>query len=141
MRLTRKAAVVGAMFALTSVFTLAACSDSSNAPTSVSLAGAYDVTAFWQGLPGETPVLAPISGTADLTATDYTIDIPGVALSTGIYEAFSDGTFTQDGTSTPAGGGPIDTQCTGTYTLVNSVLTIDAVCAGFRTVTQLEPVP
>ena len=138
MRLTRRAAVVGAMFALTSVFTLAACSDNSS-PGVVNLSGAYEVTAIWQGLPGETPVLAPISGTADLTATNYTIDIPGVALSTGTYEAFDNGTFTQEGTTTPAGGDPINTQCTGTYTLVNSVLTIDTTCTGVRTVTQLEP--
>lgn len=138
MRLTRKAAVVGAMFALTSVFTLAACSDDSS-PGVVDLSGAYEVTAIWQGLPGETPVLAPISGTATLTTTEYTIDIPGVALSTGTYEAFDNGTFTQDGTTTPAGGDPIETQCAGTYTLLNSVLTIDATCQGVRTVTQLEP--
>ena len=138
MRLTRKAAVVGAMFALTSVFTLAACGDDSS-PGVVNLSGAYEVTGLWQGLPGETPVLAPISGTADLTATTYDINIPGVATSTGTYEAFDNGTFTQDGTTTPAGGDPVATQCTGTYSQVNDILTIDTTCQGVRTVTQLEP--
>ena len=138
MRLTRKAAVVGAMFALTSVFTLAACSDDSS-PGVVDLSGAYQVTGLWQGLPGETPVLAPVSGTADLTATTYNINIPGIAASEGDYEAFDNGTFTQDGTTTVPGQDPIATQCTGTYTNVNSVLTIDTVCQGVRTVTQLEP--
>jgi hypothetical protein len=138
MRLTRKAAVVGAMFALTSVFTLAACSDDSE-PGIVDLSGAYEVTAIWQGLPGETPVLTPITGTADLTSTTYDIDIPGVASSEGDYEAFDDGTFTQDGTTTVPGQEPIATQCSGTYSIVNSVLTIDATCQGVRTVTQLEP--
>ena len=137
MRLTRKAALLGAAFALTSVFTLAACSDDELGV--VDLSGSYEVTAIWQGQPGETPVLAPISGTASLTSTTYAIDIPGVASSEGDYEAFDNGTFTQNGTTTPAGGDPIDTQCTGTYTLVNSVLTIDATCQGVRTVTQLEP--
>ena len=138
MRLTRKAAVAGALFALTSVFTLAACSDDSS-PGVVDLSGAYEVTAIWQGLPGETPVLAPITGTADLTTTTYNINIPGVAASEGTYEAFDNGTFTQDGTTTIPGQDPIETQCTGTYTLVNSVLTIDTTCQGSRTVTQLEP--
>ena len=138
MRLTRKAALLGAAFALTSVFTLAACSDDSQ-PGVVDLSGSYEVTAIWQGQPGETPVLTPISGTAVLTTTTYQIDIPGVASSEGDYEAFDNGTFTQNGTTTVPGQPPFDTQCTGTYTLVNSVLTIDTVCQGSRTVTQLEP--
>lgn len=138
MRLTRKAALLGAAFALTSVFTLAACSDSSS-PSAVDLAGNYDVTAIWQGLPSDTPVLAPIVGTAVLTSTTYQIDIPGVVSSTGDYTAFDNGTFTQNGTTTLPGQPPFDTQCTGTYTIVNSVLTIDTVCQGVRTVTQFDP--
>ena len=137
MRLTRKTALLGAVFALTSVFTLAACSDDELGV--VDLSGSYEVTAIWQGLPSETPVLQPISGTAELTSTTYQIDIPGVASSEGDYEAFDNGTFTQNGTVTVPGQPPFDTQCTGTYTVVNSVLTIDTVCTGVRSVTQLEP--
>ena len=138
MRLTRKAALLGAAFALSSVFTLAACSDSTSS-NNVNLAGTYDVTAFWTGAPGDTPVLAPITGTATLTSTTYLIDIPAVATSEGTYEAFDNGTFTQDGTVTVPGQPAFDTQCTGTYTVVNSVLTIDTTCTGVRSITQLEP--
>ncbi len=139
MRLTRKAALLGAAFALISVFTLAACSDSSG-PAAVDLSGSYDVTAFWTGAPSDTPVLAPISGTATLTSSTYLIDIPGIATSEGDYRAFDNGTFSQDGTVTLPGLPAFPTQCTGTYTIVNSVLTIDTTCTGVRSVTQLEPV-
>lgn len=137
MRLTRKAALLGAAFALTSVFTLAACSD--DALGVVDLSGSYEVTGFWSGAPSDTPVLAPVGGTASLTSSTYVIDIPGVATSEGDYEAFDNGTFTQNGTVTPPGQPSFDTQCTGTFTSVNSVLTLDTICGGVRSVTQLEP--
>jgi ABC-type nitrate/sulfonate/bicarbonate transport system substrate-binding protein len=136
MRLTRKAATVGtALFALTAMVTLAACSDS-NAPTVVNLAGNYTVTGIGQGAPGVPPVVQPITGTAVLTATNYTIDIPPITtVSAGVYVALSDGTFTQDGTYTLGGGVPVAVQCAGTYTYVGNVLTIDTVCVGQRTIT------
>ncbi len=139
MRLTRKAALLGAAFALTSVFTLAACS--SDELGVVDLSGSYEVTGYL----ASAPILLkrryslPSVATRELTSTTYQIDIPGIASSQGNYEAFDNGTFNQNGTTTPAGQDPIDTQCTGTYTLVNSVLTIDTVCAGVRSVTRLEP--
>ena len=138
MRLTRIGATLGAGLALAAMFTLAACSDDS-APGKVDLSGTYEVTGVWQGLPSGTPVLTPVSGTATLTSTNYDVDIPGVAASEGVYEAFDNGTFTQDGTTTVPGQDPFETQCSGTYSIVNSILTVDVVCQGTRTVTQFEP--
>ena len=139
MRLTRKAALLGAAFALTSVFTLAACS-SDNGASAVDLSGSYDVTGFWSGPPADTPVLVGVNGTATLTSSTYLIDIPNIAISEGDYAAFDDGTFTQDGTVTLPGQPAFATQCTGTYTIVNGTLTIDTICTGVRSVTQLDPV-
>jgi len=139
MRLTRKAALLGAAFALSSVFTLAACSSDSSGPPATDLSGSYAVTAFWTGAPSDTPALFPVNGTATLTSTTYLIDIPGIATSEGDYAAFDNGTFTQDGTVTLPGQPAFPTQCTGTYTIVNSVLTIDTTCTGVRSITQLEP--
>ena len=138
MRLTRKAALLGAAFALTSVFTLAACGD--DEPGIVDLTGNYEVSGFGVSEnPATAPVVNEASGNAELTSTTYNIAITGVGTSSGDYEAFDNGTFTQDGTTTPVGGEPFDTQCTGTYAIVNSVLTIDTTCGGVRTATVLTP--
>jgi len=143
MRLSRRGATVGAaLVALTAMVTLAACSDnSSNGPTRVYLAGNYTVTGIWQGLPADTP--NPVSpgpdATGVLTTTNYTITIPAIStVSAGLYEAFSDGTFTQNGTATVGANPPQDIQCTGTYTDVSNVVTVDTICLGQRTVTVLQ---
>ena len=147
MRLTRKAALLGAAFALTSVFTLAACSnDSSGGAQNVDLSGNYEVVAIaFPATATEAPVFVPATGTAVLTSTDYTVDIPGIGLSEGTYVAKDDGTFQQSGTVTPAGQvDPIPTQCTGTWNLdvgATTTFTIDTTCLGSRTVTKLELVP
>lgn len=138
MRLTRIGATVGAGLALAAMFTLAACSDDS-APGKVDLSGAYEVTGYGVSAPSETPVVNPASGTADITSTNYTITITGVATSTGTYDAFDNGTFEQDGTVTPVGGDPFDAQCTGTYSVVSEVTTIDVTCSGVRSITRLAP--
>ena len=141
MRLSRRGATVGAaLFALTALVTLAACSDnSSNGPTRVYLAGDYTVTGFWQGLPADTPNPQPVGpATGVLTTTNYTITIQAAqTVSSGTYEAFSDGTFTQMGTATVGANPPQDIQCTGTFTDVSNVVTVDTICLGQRTVTVL----
>lgn len=140
MRLTRRGATVGAaLFALTAMVTLAACSDDNNGPTRVYLTGDYDVIGLWQGLPSETPDPQPVGGgTAVLTTTNYTITIPAIeTVTTGTYEAFSDGTFTQDGTVTIAANPPQDIQCTGTFVEDAGEVTVDTICLGQRTVTVL----
>lgn len=142
MRLTRRGATVGAaLFALTAMVTLAACSDDNNGPTRVYLAGNYTVTGFWQGNPGDTPDPQPVGpgATGVLTTTNYTITIPAAStVSAGTYEAFSDGTFTQNGTATVGGGAPQDIQCTGTFTDASDVVTVNTICLGQRTVTVLD---
>ncbi len=142
MRLTRRGATVGAaLFALTAMVTLAACSDDNNGPTRVYLTGDYTVTGLWQGAPGDTPNPQPVGpgATAVLTTTNYNINIPAIeTVTTGTYAAFSDGTFTQDGTVTIAGGAPQDIQCTGTFTDVSNVVTVNTICLGQRTVTVLQ---
>lgn len=143
MRLTRKAALFGALFALTSVFTLAACSDDNNNPQNVDLSGNYIVTAIaFPANANEVPVFNPAAGSATLTATTYSVNIETVGTSEGTYTALDDGTFTQNGTVTPVGSpDPIPAQCTGTWSLNSntSILTIDTTCLGSRTVTQFEP--
>lgn len=142
MRLTRKAAVVGAMFALTSVFTLAACSDDSNDATQ-DLSGGYVVTGFWTGAANGTPAPTTATGTADLTSDTYNITInqapTPTIVSNGTYAAFQDGSFTQNGTTKVGDDAPFDTQCTGTWALSGVVLTLDTTCSGVRSVVQLEP--
>jgi hypothetical protein len=140
MRLTRRGATVSAaLFALTAMVTLAACSDDNNAPTRVYLTGNYTVTGLWQGAPGDTPDPQPVGpATAVLTTTNYSIDIPAIeTVTAGTYQAFSDGTFTQDGTVTISGGAPQAIQCTGTFTDVSDVVTVNTLCLGQRTVTVL----
>ena len=61
MRLTRKAALFGATFALASVFTLAACSDDTD-DASQDLSGDYVVTGFGSTTDGSTPVVIPCVG-------------------------------------------------------------------------------
>ena len=74
-----------------------------------------------------------------LTTTNYTITIPAAStVSAGTYEAFSDGTFTQNGTVTVGADAPQDIQCTGTFTQASDVVTVDTICLGQRTVTVLE---
>lgn len=139
MRLTRKAALLGAAFALTSVFTLAACSD--DEPGQVDLGGNYEVIALATPAAGATPVFNEATGNAELTDTEYSVTIDGVGTSNGTYVALDDGTFTQDGSVTPVGQPEIpDVQCTGTWDVDNDdILTIDTTCLGQRTVTQLAP--
>ena len=143
MRLSRSGATAGAaLLALTAMVTLAACSSDNNDPTPVFLAGNYEVTGIWQGLPADTPVIIPVTGTGVLTNTNYTITIPAIAtVSAGTYQAFSDGTFTQDGTATVGGGAPQAIQCTGTFTDESDVVTVDTICLGQRTVTVLDRNP
>ena len=111
------------------------------------LSGNYQVVAIaFPATATEAPVFVPATGTAVLTSTNYTVDIPGIGLSEGTYVAKDNGTFQQSGTVTPAGqSDPIATQCTGTWTLVvvanSTTFTIDTTCLGSRTVTQLELVP
>jgi len=141
MRLSRRGATVGAaLVALTAMVTLAACSDDNNAPTRVYLTGDYTVAGLWQGLPADTPDPQPVGGgTGVLTTTNYTITIPAIAtVSAGTYQAFSDGTFTQDGTVTIGAAAPQAIQCTGTFTDVADVVTVDTICLGQRTVTVLD---
>lgn len=138
MRLTRKAALLGAAFALTSVFTLTACGD--DEPGLVDLSDTYEVIAVAFPAAGATPVFGPATGNGELTSTEYSVTIDLVGSSEGTYVALDDGTFTQNGTTTPLGGAPIDTQCTGTWDVDNDgILTIDTTCLGQRTVTQLAP--
>jgi hypothetical protein len=137
MQLSRRGATVGAaLVALTAMVTLAACSDSSsNGPTRVYLAGNYTVT----GVGTSPTTILPVTGTGVLTTTNYTIDIPAIqTLSEGLYQAFSDGTFTQNGTATVNGGAAQPIQCTGTYTDASNVVTVDTICLGQRTVTVLQ---
>ncbi len=146
MPLSRRGTTVGAaLLALTAMVTLAACSDDNNDPTPVFLAGTYEVTGIWQGLPSATPEPLDIAGTGAtgvLTNTNYTITIPVIAtVSAGTYQAFSDGTFTQDGTASVGGGAPQAIQCTGTFTDVSDVVTVDTICLGQRTVTVLDRNP
>jgi hypothetical protein len=142
MRLTRKA-VLCATFALASVFTLAACSDDSN-DASADLSGDYVVTGFGSSTNGSTPVVVAASGTATLSFSTYNINITASAtnpaiVSTGDYQAFQDGSFTQNGTTSIDGGPAIATQCTGTWAKNNEVTTLDSTCAGQRSIVQIEP--
>lgn len=141
MRLTRKAALLGAAFALTSVFTLAACGDDDDGPDAVDLSGDYEVVAIaFPANATEAPVFVPATGEAELDSDEYDVNIDGVGQSVGAYIALDDGTFTQDGTVTPVGGDPVDVQCTGIWGIDDDgTLTIDTTCLGARTVTQLEP--
>ena len=143
MRLTRKA-VLCATFALASVFTLAACSDSSPASPSQDLSGDYVVTGFGSTTDGSTPVVTTSSGTATLSFNTYNISItatppyPGV-VSSGTYTATENGNFTQNGTTSIDGGPVIATQCQGTWAINNLVTTLDTTCQGQRSIVQLEP--
>ncbi len=138
MRFTRKAALLGAAFALTSVFTLAACGDDETA--TADLSGDYDVVGFWTGGPTDTPVVTPATGTATMSFDTYdiTINTPLAVVSSGDYTAFQDGSFTQDGTINIGGTGDVSVQCTGTWTQTNAILSLDTTCQGQRTVVQLE---
>ena len=84
------------------------------------------------------------TGTATLSFDTYDINItasatnPGV-VSTGDYEAFQDGSFTQDGTTSINGAPAFSTQCTGTWAVSGVVLTLDTTCSGARRIVQLEP--
>jgi hypothetical protein len=138
MRLTRRAALLGAAFALTSVFTLAACSD--DEPGQVDLTGSYEVIAVAFPAAGAAPDFNDATGTAELTSDEYTVNIDLVGTSEGTYIALDDGTFTQDGTTTPVGQAPIATQCVGTWDIDNDgILTTDTTCLGQRSVVQLAP--
>jgi len=142
MRLTRKA-VLCATVALASVFTLAACSDDSN-DASADLSGDYVVTGIGSSTDGTAPVVVPASGTATLSFDTYNINVTASAtnpsiVSTGSYQAFQDGSFTQDGTTSIDGGPEIATQCTGTWAKNNEVTTLDSTCAGQRSIVQIEP--
>lgn len=143
MRLTRKAALLGAAFAITSIFTLAACGDDDDGPLAVDLSGVYEVVAIaFPANATDAPVFLPATGTAELTVTAYEVDIATVGLSEGTYTALDDGTFTQNGTVTPTGvPDPIAVQCTGTWDVDadTGILSIDTTCLGARSVTQLEP--
>ena len=143
MRLTRKAALFGATFALASVFTLAACSDDPD-DANQDLSGDYVVTGFGSSTDGSVPVVVAATGTAELSFNTYDISIDAsvsnpAIVSTGDYEAFEDGSFTQDGTTSIGGGAPIATQCTGTWVINNEVTTLDTTCSGARSIVQLEP--
>jgi hypothetical protein len=143
MRLTRKAALFGATFALASVFTLAACSDDTD-DASQDLSGDYVVTGFGSTTDGSTPVVIPSSGTATLSFNTYDISInetppyPSV-VSTGTYTANQNGNFTQNGTTSIGGAPAFATQCTGTWVINNEVTTLDTTCSGARSIVQLEP--
>ena len=143
MRLTRKAALFGATFALASVFTLAACSDNSD-DEQQDLSGDYVVTGFGSTTDGSAPVVVTATGTATLSFDTYDISINESAtnpsiVSTGDYTAFQDGSFTQDGTTSIAGAPAFATQCTGTWAVSGVVLTLDTTCSGARSIVQLEP--
>ena len=146
MRLTRKAALFGATFALASVFTLAACSDDNSDDADQDLSGDYVVTGFGSTTDGSTPVVTDASGTATLSFDTYDISIdanlaapyPSV-VSTGTYTAKQSGTFTQDGTTSIGGAPAFATQCTGTWVISGVVLTLDTTCSGARSIVQLEP--
>jgi hypothetical protein len=130
------------MFALTSVFTLAACSDD-NGSASQDLSGDYAVVGLWSGAPGDTPVVGPASGTATLSATTYDISIDASAtnptiVSSGDYTASELGSFTQNGTTSIGGAAPFETQCTGTWVISSGELTLDTTCSGARSVVVLE---
>lgn len=138
MRFTRKAALLGAALALSSVFTLTACGDDETATKDLS--GDYDVVGFWSGAPGDTPVVTPATGTATMSFDTYNITIltPLDVVSSGDYTALEDGSFTQDGTINVGGAGDQNVQCTGTWTTSNTLLVLDTTCQGARTVVQLE---
>ena len=90
MRLTRKAVLFGATFALASVFTLAACSDDNSNDASQDLSGDYVVTGFGSTTNGSTPVVVAATGTATLSFDTYNINITASAtnpavVSTGDY--------------------------------------------------------
>ena len=143
MRLTRKA-VLCATFALASVFTLAACSDNNSNDASADLSGDYVVTGLGSSTDGSTPVVVAASGTATLSFDTYDINITASAtnpaiVSTGDYQAFQDGSFTQNGTTSIDGGPAIATQCTGTWAKNNQVTTLDTTCSGQRSIVQIEP--
>jgi hypothetical protein len=142
MRLSRKAALFGATFALASVFTLAACSDDGN-DASADLSGYYAVVGFWTGGPGDTPVVGPANGTATLSNSTYDISIDASAtnptiVSEGNYTATQAGAFTQDGTTSIGGAAPFETQGTGTWVVSSGELTLDTTCSGARSVVVLE---
>lgn len=144
MRLSRKATLLGATFALASMFTLAACSDDGD-DASADLSGDYAVVGFWSGAPGATPAVGPASGTATLSNDTYDISIDASAStgnqtieSSGDYTATQAGSFTQDGSTSIDGAPAFDTQCTGTWTVSSDELTLDTTCTGVRSVVVLS---
>ena len=144
MRLTRKAALFGATFALASAFTLAACSDDNSDDASQDLSGDYVVTGFGSSTDGSVPVVVAATGTAELSFNTYDINIDAsvsnpAIVSTGTYTATQAGNFTQNGSTTIGGGAPIATQCTGTWETNNEVTTLDTTCSGARSIVQIEP--
>lgn len=107
---------------------VAACgSDKSTGPgDTVSLAGQYTLTSFKEG---NNDLSQATSGTLALTATNYTVNItfqgdaaPPIA-DQGTYTATSNGSFSQTSSSSGA-------QSTGTYTLVNGLLTLNVTEQG-----------
>ena len=144
MRLTRKAALFGATFALASAFTLAACSDDNSNDEQQDLSGDYAVTGFGSTTDGSAPVVTPSSGSATLSFNTYDININETPPyptfeSSGTYKAFQDGTFEQTGNTSIGGAPAFPTQCTGTWELSGDVLTLDTTCSGARSIVQLEP--
>ena len=118
--LTRKAATVGAAFALTAVVTLAACSDDNNAPTRVYLSGNYTVHRLLAGCYRATRRCSPV-GPANRGPYHHELHHrhPGDrdASAAGTYEAFRRWhLYAGWHRHHLAAARPQDIQCTGTFT-------------------------
>lgn len=103
-----------------------ACSSSSTATTNVSLAGTYVLKSFIEA--GQ-DLSQAASGTANLTATNYKVNItflgnvaPAI-VDSGTYTATQSGTFTESSQVT-------GTQAVGTYTVVNGLWSVNVTSQG-----------
>ncbi len=110
---------------------VAACSSSTTATNTVSLAGNYTLQSFSEA--GQ-DLSQAASGTLALTDTKYVVNITFIQnvapaiVDSGTYTATKSGSFSQTSTANGA-------QTTGTYTLVSGLLTVNLSAQGIA-VTQ-----